>query len=314
MTTDTPVPFGNQTQDQIEQFDLPPTLPWLGDTPDQYNSTIPRHLENQTLDELFDPDQFSDLDEAENYSIATPRSTMALSTTSSAKLQLEQAHARLAAHHVKLAEIELDRAQAQEAATRLDAEIEAETVANLNAARTKARVKLADAIAQPVGPASENMEGEGAVATVGESDGEGQESKTSCEAGSTHESQTKRRHTGKSPENDLDLLPDVQMGTDAVDAAVDAQETPPYHSEVPTAIPFVEPAPAHSAGSENSTGLQHLAIQELIDKNQDVMHNRITKTMAPMLELLTMLKIRIGKKRRPAELQKRGQTGNENDD
>ena len=86
ITTETPVPVGYLSQDHIEQYDLSPTLPWIGHTPAQYNSRIPRHLEDQALDALLNPAQFEDLDATKIFSISNPRSTMALSAVSNAKM------------------------------------------------------------------------------------------------------------------------------------------------------------------------------------------------------------------------------------
>jgi hypothetical protein len=73
------MPVGPLTEDQIEQYDLSQTLPWIGLTPSQHNSSIPANLENRSLDELLDPLQFSNPDEeVEQFCIARPRSEMFL--------------------------------------------------------------------------------------------------------------------------------------------------------------------------------------------------------------------------------------------
>ena len=75
------------------------------------------------------------------------------------------------------------------------------------------------------------------------------------------------------------------MGMGAANAVVTAQEVPTYHSELPAATPFVEPVPTHSEGTENSTELRHLAMQQMIANNQVAMNKSIEKSMAPMLEM-----------------------------
>ena len=130
---------------------------------------------------------------------------MALLIADSDRLQKEQTHAKLAASLVRLAEIDLDRAQAQEAARKLEAEIEAETASPMNNVRTKANANLAEAIAQQLG--TEHLEGDELAATVVESEGEGPECNAPSDTGSAHEPHTKRRHTGQPPEDD-DLMPE----------------------------------------------------------------------------------------------------------
>ena len=212
---------------------------------------------------------------------------MPLLTTDSAKLHIEHTHARLASNLVRLAEIEMDRALTQEAATRLEAEMQAEAAAFMNTVRTEAQASLAEAIAQPVG--TENMEDAEPGATIVESEKEGPEHKAPSVAGSAEEPHTKRRHTGQLPEDD-DLMPDDQMGMGAANAAVVAQEVPTYHSEPPTATPFVDLAPTHSVGTENSTEPHHFAMQQLIEKKQVIMQQSIENSMAPMLAMLLALK------------------------
>ena len=88
--TDVPVPVGCLTLEQIAQYELSPTLPWIGLSPSQYHSSIPWYLENQALDALLNPCQFENADAVENFSISTPRPAMTLSVAN-AKMQFEQA-------------------------------------------------------------------------------------------------------------------------------------------------------------------------------------------------------------------------------
>ena len=157
---------------------------------------------------------------------------MALLIADSDRLQQEQIQARLAASHAELAEIDLDRAQAQEAARKLEAEIEAETALLMNNVRTKAKANLAEAIAQPVG--TDNAEGDEVMATVVESQGEEPEVKAPSDTGSPHEPHTNRRHTGQPLEDD-DLMPDELMGQGAANVAATPQEAPAHHPELSSA-------------------------------------------------------------------------------
>ena len=157
---------------------------------------------------------------------------MALLIADSDRLQQEQIQARLAASHAKLAEIDLDRAQAEEAARKLEAEIEAETALLMNNVRTKAKANLAEAIAQPV--ETDNAEGDEVMATVVESQGEEPEVKAPSDTGSPHEPHTKRRHTGQPLEDD-DLMPDELMGQGAANVAATPQEAPAHHPELSSA-------------------------------------------------------------------------------
>ena len=243
--------------------------------------------------------------------IATLRLPMALSTADNAMLQLQHTQDRLAANLVRLAEIEMDHAHAQEEATRLEAEIEAEAATLLNTVRTKAQASLAEAIAHPVG--TEDMDVVEPETTAVGRKKEGPERKASSDTGSTQEPHTKRRHTGLLPEDD-DLMPDDQMGVDAANSAVHAQEVPAYHSESPMATPFAEPAPTHRVGTENSVEPQHLALQQLIETNQIAMQKGIENSMAPMLEMLQTLQAVSINKEDLNIFKKRGQGRNESDD
>ena len=88
------MPLSGLTQEQIDQFELSPTLPWIALTPSQiHHSSTPWHLEE--FNDLLNPCQFESEDVIESYEISTPEPEMALSVTNS-NTEVEQAQAEVA--------------------------------------------------------------------------------------------------------------------------------------------------------------------------------------------------------------------------
>ena len=103
------MPVPGLTQEQIDQFELSPTLSWIGITPSHiHHSSTPWHLEE--FNDLLNPCRFESEDVIESYEISTPEPEMALSVAN-VNTEIEQAQAEVASAKLKVAELNLARAE-----------------------------------------------------------------------------------------------------------------------------------------------------------------------------------------------------------